>query len=510
MHPYHHAAARPAHPAIVMAGSGLSMSYGELDAKSNQVAHLFRALGLKARDRVALQLENTLDYMAIVFGAQRCGLIYTPISTHLLRDEVAYIVNNCGARVFIGSAKIAKVAAEVREDAPAVETFLMLHEAIEGFDSFEDAIANQPTTPVADEEAGIQMLYSSGTTGRPKGVLSNRPTGTAIDDPLPLPLALVQAFGINEQSRYLSTAPLYHAAPLTFVTISLCLGATVVIMEKFDAENALKAIEQHAITHSQWVPIMFVRMLKLPHEVRERYSLDSLQVAIHAAAPCPVDVKHEMIKWFGPRIAEYYASTEGAGFTAIDSANWLTHPGSVGPPRSGQIHILDDDGNALPTGEVGTVYFSGNPTKFEYYDEPDKTAASYTDQGWATVGDVGYLDEDGFLYLTDRKHYMIISGGVNVYPQEVEDLLIVHEAVADAAVFGVPHPEFGEAVHAVVQLRDVEVVDDDMESRLIAYLRERLSHIKVPKAIDFSRQLPRHDNGKLYKRRLLETYRDRY
>lgn len=507
MHPTHHAKAKPDHPAVIMADSGATLSYAALDARSNQIAHLFRSLDLKAGDNIAFQLENTLDYMAIVYAAQRSGLIYTAISTHLLRDEVAYIVENCGARVFIGSAKLRQVAEEIREDATAVESFFMLHEAAPGFTSFEAAIADMPSTPIADEEAGIQMLYSSGTTGRPKGVLSLRPPGTPIDEPLPMPVGLVKAFGIGPDSVYLSPAPLYHAAPLTFVTISLALGATIVIMEKFDPEKALAAIDRYKVTHSQWVPIMFVRMLKLPEATRQAYSLSSLQVAIHAAAPCPVEIKQQMIDWFGPRIAEYYASTEGAGFTAIDSANWLTHRGSVGTPRNCQIHILDDDGNELPVDEVGTVYFSGTPTKFEYFGEPDKTQASYTEQGWATVGDVGYLDEDGFLYLTDRKHYMIITGGVNVYPQEVEDLLVVHDKVADAAVFGIPHEDFGEAVHAVVQPLDPVEGNDSLEAELIGYLRERLSSIKVPKAIDFDPALPRHDNGKLYKRRLVERYK---
>ena len=352
------------------------------------------------------------------------------------------------------------------------------------------------------------MLYSSGTTGRPKGVLSLRPRGTAIDDILPMPLALVRAFGIGPDSVYLSPAPLYHAAPLTFCTVAQALGATCVIMGRFDPEQALAAIERYRVTHSQWVPIMFVRMLKLPDDVRERYDLSSLQVAIHAAAPCPVAIKRRMIEWWGPRLAEYYASTEGAGFTAIDSATWLKHEGSVGRPVNGAVHIVDDDGNEMPTGEVGTVYFSGNPQKFEYFDEPEKTRASYLNDDWATVGDVGYVDEDGFLYLTDRRHYMIISGGVNVYPQEVEDLLLSHDKVADAAVFGLPDEEFGERVHAVVQPLAGVAGDDALEAELIGYLRSRLSHIKVPRAIDFDAELPRHDNGKLYKRRLIARYRD--
>lgn len=507
MHPSQHALTRPDHPAIIMAASGETMSYAELDARSNQIAQLFRALGLKPRDHIAFQIENHIDFMPLAFAAQRSGLVYTAISTHLLRDEVAYIIDNSRARVLIASAKYRDVAEAVRADADKVEHAFMLNGVAPGFESFEDAVAEQPAKPVADEEAGVQMLYSSGTTGRPKGVLSLRPRGTPIDDILPMPLALVTAFGIGPDAVYLSTAPLYHAAPLTFTTIALALGATVVVMEKFDAEAALAAIERYKVTHSQWVPIMFVRMLKLPAAVRTRYDLSSLQVAIHAAAPCPVDIKQRMIEWWGPRLAEYYASTEGAGFTAIDSANWLTHPGTVGRPVNCQVHILDDDGNELPAGEVGTVYFSGNPTKFEYYDEPKKTADSYTEQGWATVGDVGYLDDEGFLYLTDRKHYMIISGGVNIYPQEIEDLLVSHDKVADAAVFGIPNEEFGESVQAVVQPMQGVSGDATLAEELRGYLRERLSHIKVPRSIDFDPALPRHDNGKLYKRRLMARYR---
>lgn len=489
-----------------MAGSGETLTYAELNALSNQIAHLFRRLGLRPRDHIALQMDNNLWYMAIIYGAQRAGLVYTAISTHLLRDEVAYIVDNSRSKVLIFSARFEGVARDVGAGASNVEQVFMLGDAIGEFASFRDAVAEMPTTPIDDEEAGVQMLYSSGTTGRPKGVLSLRPPSTPIDEPLPIALALVQAFGIGAESTYLSPAPLYHAAPLTFNTMVLALGGTTVIMERFDPEAALVAIEKYAITHSQWVPIMFVRMLKLDPETRAKYSLASHQVAVHAAAPCPVEIKQRMIDWWGPRIAEYYASTEGAGFTAIDAANWLTHRGSVGRPVNCQVHIVADDGQTLPAGEVGTVYFSGNPQKFEYFDEPEKTAASYTDEGWATVGDVGYLDEDGFLYLTDRKHYMIISGGVNIYPQEVEDLLVTHDKVADAAVFGIPHEEFGEAVQAVVQpVADVEG-SDALAQELISYLRERLSHIKVPKAIDFDTALPRHDNGKLYKRRLISRY----
>ncbi|MEO1319381.1 MAG: acyl-CoA synthetase [Pseudomonadota bacterium] len=506
MHPSQQAVSQPDTPAVIMADTGKQLTYRELDALSNRIAHWFRSLGLAPRDHIAILLENCLEYMPIIWAAQRSGLVYTAISTHLLHDEVAYIVANSRSRLLITSDMFAELAASVRDASPKLEFATMLHANTDAFDDFESVIAAHPETPIDDEEAGVQMLYSSGTTGRPKGVLSLRPNGTPIDEILPMPLALVSTFGIGAGTVYLSPAPLYHAAPLTFCTVAQALGATIVIMPKFDPELALASIARFGVTHSQWVPIMFVRMLKLPEDVRKGYDLSSLQVAIHAAAPCPVDIKQRMIEWWGPRLAEYYASTEGAGFTAIDSANWLTHKGSVGQPVNCQVHIVGDDGEPVPTGEVGTVYFSGNPQKFEYFDEPEKTAQSYKGD-WATVGDVGYVDDEGFLYLTDRKHYMIISGGVNIYPQEVEDLLVSHDQVADAAVFGLPDPEFGERVHAVVQPLDGTTGGDALEAELIGYLRKRLSHIKVPRSIDFDAALPRHDNGKLYKRRLVERYK---
>ncbi|MEL6868553.1 MAG: acyl-CoA synthetase [Pseudomonadota bacterium] len=505
MHPSHHAKSKPEHQAIIMAGSGTTRTYAELERRSNQIAHALRSLGLQAGDHIAFQLGNCVEFLELVVGAQRAGLVYTPISTHLLQEEVRYIVGNCRAKLLITSPEFEQ-ALTMPLDGTQLEARLIIRGSAPGFASFEALVDEQPDTPIADEQMGIQMLYSSGTTGLPKGVLAELKLGTPIDEPHPVALALVQAFGISAESRYLSTAPLYHAAPITFAVMTLSLGGTVVIMEKFDAEAALRCIEQYHITHSQWVPIMFVRMLKLPEDVRNRYNLSTHRVAVHGAAPCPVGTKHAMIEWWGPVLAEYYASTEGAGFTAIDAQTWLQKPGSVGKSRSDNIHILDDEGNELTAGEVGTIYFSGIARKFEYFDEADKTTGAYNRDGWATVGDVGYLDEDGFLFLTDRKNYMIITGGVNVYPQEVENLLLTHPAVADAAVFGIPHEEFGEAVHAVVQPVADVAADADMEATLIGFMREHLSSIKVPKRVDFSDNLPRHDNGKLYKRRLVEQY----
>ena len=350
------------------------------------------------------------------------------------------------------------------------------------------------------------MLYSSGTTGKPKGVFIP-PLSDDVDAPHPLAQSVGAAFGFSGETVYLSPAPLYHAAPLHYNMMNLFLGGTSVVMEQFDPERALALIEEHRVTHSQWVPIMFVRMLKLPEERRERYDISSMQFAIHAAAPCPIEVKERMIEWWGPVIVEYYAASEGVGLTMIDSAQWLEHRGSVGRALVGELHIVGDDGRELPPGEVGTVYFGGPQATFEYHREPDKTAESYNEQGWATTGDLGYVDEEGYLYLTDRKHFTIISGGVNVYPQEVENLLITHPRVADVAVFGVPNAEFGEEVKAVVQPQNRVDATDEVAFELIEWLRERLSSIKVPRSIDFRAELPRLDNGKLYKRHLVEEYR---
>lgn len=349
------------------------------------------------------------------------------------------------------------------------------------------------------------MLYSSGTTGQPKGVLAMSDI-TDLDEIHPNLAAFAAVFGFNENTQYLSPAPLYHAAPLHYNNLILATQGTTIIMEKFDTERALQLIEAHKVTHSQWVPIMFVRMLKLLPEQRAKYDCSSMQIAIHAAAPCPVEIKEQMIDWWGPVILEYYSGSEGAGMTIIDSANALTHKGSVGPAVVGELHIVDEEGNELPPGEVGVVYF-GNGAKFEYHDEPEKTASAYNEKGWSTLGDVGYVDEEGFLYLTDRKNFMIISGGVNIYPQEIENLLLTHDKLADAAVFGIPNEEFGEEVKAIVQTLDWADATDDFAEELLAWCRERLSTIKVPRSIDFMRQLPRMENGKLYKRHLADQYK---
>jgi acyl-CoA synthetase (AMP-forming)/AMP-acid ligase II len=503
-HPCHHAARNPDKPAYVMARSGETVSYGQLEARSNQGAQLLRSLGLKRGDAIALLLDNSARYFEICFAAQRAGLFFTAMSTRLSAQEAEYIIGDCGAKLLVVSASLAGQAAELRGRNPAVTRRFALGGALPGHEDWEAARAAQPATRIADESAGRDMLYSSGTTGRPKGVKTAL-VDEAIDAPSPLLQVAATLYGLGPDAVYLSPAPLYHAAPLRFNMTVMRFGGTSVIMEHFDAEQALALIERHGVTHSQWVPTMFVRMLKLPAEIRRRYRHDRLRVAIHAAAPCPVEVKQQMIDWWGPVLYEYYAGTEGNGFVACTSEEWLAHRGTVGRALVGELRILGEDGEVLPPGETGTIYFANGPA-FEYHNDPQKTAQSRSPEGWSTLGDVGYVDGEGYLYLTDRKHFMIISGGVNIYPQEVENLLVSHPKVADVAVIGVPNEEFGEAVKAVVQPMDMRQAGRALAEELIAFCRANLSHIKCPKSVDFEAELPRHPTGKLYKRLLRDRY----
>jgi acyl-CoA synthetase (AMP-forming)/AMP-acid ligase II len=508
MYPGAHASTTPDKPAVVMAASGQSITYGELDAGASRLSRVLHDAGLRPGDHVAICMENHPRYLEVIWGCHYAGLVYTACSSRLTRDELSYVVDDCGARAFITSRAMADQAAEIVADTPHVELRLMLDGTIEGYQPYEAVVDTQPAGPLPDRVGGVDMLYSSGTTGRPKGVkasLEPTPLGSA---PSSVAGLLMLLFGGSHEMVYLSPAPLYHAAPLRFSLATHQLGGTVVVMEHFDAEDALALIERHRVTHSQWVPTMFVRMLKLPEEVRGRYDLSSLEVAIHAAAPCPVQVKQRMIEWWGPVLHEYYAGTEGNGFVYCNSEMWLAHPGTVGMPIACTIHVLDEDGNEVPQGESGTIYFEGGNT-FEYHNDPTKTASSRTDKGWSTLGDVGYLDGDGFLYLTDRKAYMIISGGVNVYPQEAENVLIDHPAVVDVAVFGVPNEDFGEEVKAVVQPVTMPADEDAaaaLERELIAFCREHLADVKCPRSVDFREELPRHPTGKLYKRLLKDEY----
>jgi acyl-CoA synthetase (AMP-forming)/AMP-acid ligase II len=504
MYPAVHAQEIPEKPAYIMASSGQVVTYRELNDRSNRCARLFRALGLRAGDSIALCLENHTRFFEITWAAQRSGLYYTPISSRLTAPEVKYIVQDCGAKVFLTSAYKKEVAQALNDELPGVQAKLMLDATVSGYASYEKAVAAHPAEPVADELEGQDMLYSSGTTGRPKGVkfpLPGQPAGT--------PPALLQLmsflYNASADMVYLSPAPLYHAAPLRFCMSVHRLGGTAIIMEKFDPLHYLQLVERYRVTHSQLVPTMFIRMLKLPEEERGRYDPSSLQVAIHAAAPCPVPVKEQMIAWWGPILHEYYAGTEGNGFTAINSEEWLAHKGSVGRPLLGEIHIVGDGGSDLPPGEIGTIYFAGGAT-FEYHNDPQKTAGSRNEKGWSTLGDIGYVDGDGYLYLTDRKANMIISGGVNIYPQEAENVLITHPKVNDVAVFGVPHPDLGEEVKAVVEPADMADAGPELERELLTFCQQELAKYKCPRSIDFEAELPRHPTGKLYKRLLKDRY----
>jgi acyl-CoA synthetase (AMP-forming)/AMP-acid ligase II len=505
MHPTHHADVTPDKPALVMAESGQTLTYRQLESLSNQGAQLFRKLELKPGDGIAIFMENNLLFLPICWAAQRAGLYFTCISSRLTAGEVEYIVKDCGAKAFIASHGLAKVAQEIVPLIDGVARF-SVGGAMDGYERYEDVTANLPSTPIGDQVAGADMLYSSGTTGRPKGVRIAL-QGTPIDAPSPLMMLVQGLFGLNQDSIYLSPAPLYHAAPLRYSMTVQRVGGTVVVMEHFDAERALAHIQNYGITASQFVPTMFVRMLKLPDEVRLKYDVSTLKSAIHAAAPCPIDVKRKMIEWWGPVIHEYYAGTEGNGFCYVGSADWLTHPGTVGKSLLGAIHICDDEGNEVATGEEGTIYFASQ-NDFQYHNDPKKTAESRhpAHPDWSTLGDVGKLDAEGFLYLTDRKAFMIISGGVNIYPQETENLLISHPKVTDVAVIGVPNEEFGEEVKAVVQPANWSDAGPALAEELVAYCRERLSPIKCPRSVDFEKELPRHPTGKLYKRLIRDRY----
>ncbi|HEX6570092.1 MAG TPA: AMP-binding protein, partial [Acidimicrobiales bacterium] len=476
MFPGAHAQSTPDKPAVVLGGTGQVVTYAELDAEANQVSHVFRSLGLQPGDHVAFCLENHPRFFALAWGAHYAGLYYTAMSSRLTTDEMAYIVEDCGARAFVTSAYKSDQAAELVGRLGDGVALYMLDGAADGYEPWEEAVAAQPATPLPEDRVeGRDMLYSSGTTGRPKGVEAPLP-GAALGTGDSIHFLLTALFGADADSVYLSPAPLYHAAPLRFCMGFHRVGATVVVMERFDPESALALIERYRVTHSQWVPTMFIRMLKLPPQVRERYDVSSLRVAIHAAAPCPVAAKEQMIEWWGPVLHEYYAGTEGNGFVYCDSAAWLAHKGTVGQALMGEVHIVGDDGDEVPTGETGTVYFAGG-AEFSYHNDPDKTASSRDPRGrgWTTLGDVGYVDVDGFLYLTDRKAYMIITGGVNVYPQEAENLLALHPKVADVAVLGVPNDDFGEEVKAVVQPVSPGDAGPELERELIAYCREHLA-----------------------------------
>jgi fatty-acyl-CoA synthase len=501
-----HARLTPDKPAIIAAESGEAVTYRELDQRSLRLAQLLGDRGLQRGDHIAILMENNLRYMEVVWAAFRSGLYITAVNRYLPPDDAAYIVGDCRAKAIVSSYDRRETAAGLAPLIPDCPIRLMVDGTIPGWEAYEAAIAAHPAAPLEPEWMGDVMLYSSGTTGRPKGILRpllERTVGEGFEVRQGM-----NRYNFSADSVYLSPAPLYHAAPLGYVTMVLGHGGTVAMMQRFDAEAALRYIERYRITHSQWVPTMFVRMMKLRPEARAAYDLSSHRYAIHAAAPCPVDVKRQMIEWWGPILYEYYAGTEGTGATTIDSNDWLKHPGSVGRAALGVLHICADEGNELPTGEAGLVYFEREAMTFAYHNDPAKTRAAQhpAHDNWMSLGDVGYVDDEGYLYLTDRKAFMIISGGVNIYPQAIEDALILHPMVGDVAVFGVPDEEMGEAVKAVIEPAPGVPPSDDLAAELLAFARERLAHYMAPRSIDFIAEMPRLPTGKLYKRTLRDAY----
>jgi fatty-acyl-CoA synthase len=502
-----HAEAAPGKPAVIIHPSGATVTFGELEARANRLAHYFRRAGLVEGDTIAVVMENNEHLHAVMWAARRSGLYYAPINTHLTPAEAAYIVDNSGAKAVIAARAMRKVCEGLKEHLPngLPDLLMIADDDLDGWQRYPECVAGQPDSPIADEFEGELLQYSSGTTGRPKGIRRELLHVPPAEAPSMISV-LLGALGFNNDGTYLSPAPLYHTAPNMWSMGALAMGGTVVVMEKFDPEQSLDAIQRYGVTHGQFVPVMFVRMLKLPEAARNPYSVSSLKRVVHAAAPCPVDIKKQMIDWWGPIVDEYYSSSEGAGVTWITADDWLAHPGSVGKPLVGQAHIVDEEGNELQSGQAGQIFFDMGEVSFEYLKDSEKTAESRDMHGWVTVGDVGYLDEDGYLFLTDRKHHMIISGGVNIYPQEAENMLVTHPKVLDAAVFGIPDDEMGQSVKGVVQALDPADATEDFGDELLAWLRERLTHYKCPRSISFEGQLPRTDTGKLYKQELINKY----
>lgn len=490
----------PEKAAIIMGASGEIVTYGALDARANQGARLLRELGATKGDALAMCIDNSPAFFAVACAAQRAGLTLIPLSTKLTGREIAYIVTDSGARLLVIGGSLA-----LGQLPPLDGVFLFATgSAPPGFRSWDAEADACSTSAIEETGSGAEMLYSSGTTGRPKGIryigLPETPGGLVTSM-----LATLRRLGLNANSVYLCPAPLYHAAPFSWSIGTLRLGGTVVVMEAFAPELALSLIERHRVDISQWVPTHFVRMLKLPEDTRREYDISSLRLAVHAAAPCPVPVKRDMIAWWGPILLEYFGCSEQSLLTLITSEEWLEHPGSVGRCVLGTLHVCDDDGEPLPPNTVGLVYSEGG-MNFVYHNDPEKTEQSRNRRGWTTVGDMGFLDADGYLFLTDRKNFMIISGGVNVYPQEVENLLVTHPRVADAAVFGVPDQDLGEKVVALVQPLDMADANPLFADELKSWMRQSLSGVKVPKLLSFREQLPRLPTGKMAKHLLREEF----
>ncbi|MHB1710985.1 MAG: AMP-binding protein [Acidimicrobiales bacterium] len=478
-----------------------SRTFRELNENANRLARALRRRGLRAGDAVALLCDNRPEFAETFCACQRAGFRLTTVNWHLTADEVAYIVHDCEAKALFADAPRGEVARRVAKQADAEVLVVAIDGTFDGVESYEDMLDGEDGADLDDPVLGTSMLYTSGTTGRPKGVA--RPQGGT-----PASYSL-NIYGYTEDAGdlHLCTGPLYHAAPLLFsLAVPLAFGVGVVLMERWDAEEALQLIEYHRITHTHMVPTMFHRLLSLPEETRQRFDVSSLRYVLHGAAPCPLATKQRLIDWLGPIVSEYYAATEGFG-SFVDSATWLAHPGTVGKPLAeGQVKIADESGVALPAGETGLVFLRAiDGAAFEYYKDPAKTAATYEGE-YFTLGDVGHFDEDGYLYLTDRSANLVISGGVNIYPAEVDAVLLEHPAVGDVGTIGVPDPEWGEAVKAVVELQPGVCPSPELAEELIDHCRGRLAHYKCPRTVDFIDELPRLDNGKLYRRVLRQRY----
>jgi len=508
MYPGKWARVFPDKAAVIHAVTGETITHRQLDERSNRLAQLMWDRGLRPGDHMAILLENHLAYFEAVWAGLRSGLYITTINRYLTDEEAGYILDNCEAQALVTSKAMADVARGLHRHAPRCHTWLMVDGDEPGFENYAQTTARYPATPLADEPAGQFMLYSSGTTGRPKGIVRPPLAVKIHEDAGPVGALQKLLWNFDESTVYLSPAPLYHSAPIGFCTATLALGGTVVMLPKFDEIGVLRAIQDYRVTHSQWVPTMFTRMLKLPPESRTGFDLSSHKVAIHAAAPCPVGIKQQMFDWWGPILYEYYAGTELNGLTHCGPHEWLAHPGTVGKPIIGSLHICDESGDELPTGEPGIVYFELPAMPFSYHRDDAKTRSAQHPRhaNWTALGDVGYVDAEGYLYLTDRATFMIISGGVNIYPQEIEDALIMHPKVADVAVVGVPDEEMGEAVKAVVQPAEGIEGGPALEAELLGYARQHIAHYKCPKSIDFMAELPRLPTGKLYKRLLKDAY----
>ena len=485
---------------------GGDRTFAQLNARANRLASALRASGLRSGDALALLCGNRPEFVEVAFACTRIGVRYTPINWHLAPDEVAYIVGDCDAQAVIAEGRFAPLLA--RLSGPP-RTGLLIGEAPEGsdagFDDYETALEAGSEANIDAPEAGAFMLYTSGTTGYPKGVAKPPLTRRVLEKRLTYKAANYRSGGSD---THLCTGPLYHAAPLSIsLFMPLLDGASVCVMDKWDAQRALELMTRHSVTHSHMVPTMFHRLLRLPAEQRQRLKPPVLRHVIHGAAPCPVATKHAMMDWLGPVIWEYYAATEGSG-TVAGPQDWLARPGTVGKPSTeDHIRILSEDRQPVPRGEAGTIYLRlVDGAEFHYHKAPDKTAGSRHGSHY-TLGDVGYLDEDGYLFLTDRSANLIISGGVNIYPAEVEAVILQHPAVLDVGVIGVPNEEWGEEVKAVVEVVEGSDATEALAVDIVAYARQRLAHFKCPRTVDFVDSLPRHDNGKLYKRRLREAYR---